>query len=183
MPTAAAAVSEPTFPSQRVLAFRGALLLLFGLVEGALLLFAFHLPHVTTSVLVLILAGFVLADGLATLFEAVAAMNRGGRWIGPGANTVAGIAACVIVLFVTHHPLRTFASWVLVTGVLEAWTALWPCRASRARTAAATVSVTVGILVLVGPFHDNARLILAMAVYGLITGALRLQAALRATAH
>ena len=183
MPTAATAVSEPTFPSQRVLAVRGALLLLFGLVEAALLLFAFHLPRVTTSLLVLVLAGFVFADGLATLFEAVATMNRGGRWVGPAANTVAGIAAAVIVLFVTHHPLRTFASWVLVTGVLEVWTTLWPGGASRLRIAAAAISVAVGLLVLVGPFHDNARLILAMAVYGLIVGALRLQAGLRATAH
>jgi len=183
MPTAAAAVSEPTLPSQRVLAVRGALLVLFGLVEGALLLFGFHIPNVTTRVLVVAFAGFVLADGLATLFESVAAMNRGGRWIGPAANTVAGIAACVIALFVTHHPLRTFAWWVLVTGVLEAWTTLWPGPGSRSRIAAAVISVALGLLMHTGPFYDNARLILAMAVYGLIAGALRVQAALRATAH
>jgi uncharacterized membrane protein HdeD (DUF308 family) len=183
MPTAAAAVSEPIFASPRVLAVRGALLLLFGLVEGALLLFAFHVPHITSWLLVDVIAGFVLADGLATLFEGVVAMNRGGRWIGPAANALAGIAAAVIILFATRLPLMVFAWWALVTGVLEALAALWPGRGSRSRIAVAAISVVLGLLMLAGPFHDNARLILAIAVYGLVAGALRVQAAVRATAH
>jgi len=179
MRTATAAVPETTFPSHRMLALRGVLMLVFGLAEGALLLFAFHIPHITASLLVLVLAGFVLADGLATLFESVAALNRRGRWIWPAANALAGIAAAVIILFATRRPLTVFAWWAIVTGVLEMWAALSTSDATRSRIAVAALSMALGLFMLAGPFQDGARLLLATAVYGVIAGGLRVRAARR----
>jgi hypothetical protein len=55
--------------SQRTLAFGSTLLLIFGLAEGAILLLAFRVPDITTSLLIIVLITFVTLDALATLFE------------------------------------------------------------------------------------------------------------------
>jgi len=178
MRTAAPPVPDLTVASQLAFAFRGLLLLLFGLAEGALLLFAFHLPNITSSLLVVVLAACVLADGLAMLFQTIAALNRRGRWMWAAANAVVGIAAALIALFDMPRSLRVFAWWAIVIGLLEAWVPL-SREGIRWRIAVAALSVALGLFILAGPSQDSARLLLAIAAYGVIAGGLRLQAARR----
>jgi uncharacterized membrane protein HdeD (DUF308 family) len=178
MRSATSALPERTLGSQGTLAFRGVLLLVFGVCEGALLLLAFRVPHITASMAVLVLTAFVLADGLATLFESVA-LTRGGFRVWPAANGVAGVAAGAFVLFSERRPLTVLAWWAIVTGVLEAGAALSSTDATRARVAVAALSIIFGLITLAGPVQDAARLILVAAAYGVIAGGLRVHAARR----
>ena len=61
---------------QWALGFRAILALLFGLAEGAMLLFAFWLPRITAALMATFFAGFALIDGLVALFAAAFAAAR-----------------------------------------------------------------------------------------------------------
>ena len=67
--TRGAAATEPlpgASPAQSGSAIRGVLLVLFGLVEGGLLLFAFRIPHITVHEMLIILAVFLPYISLLT---------------------------------------------------------------------------------------------------------------------
>jgi uncharacterized membrane protein HdeD (DUF308 family) len=179
MRTAAPAVSDVTVSSQRTFAFRGVLLLIFGVAEGGLVLFTYQLPYVTSSPRTFVLAAFVLADGLAMLVDSVAALYRRGRWMWPAANALAGITAALIVLLAMRSPLTAFAWWAIATGLLEAGAPRSRRDESPWRIAVAALSVALGLFILAGPFQDAVRLLLVIAAYGVITGGLRVQAARR----
>jgi uncharacterized membrane protein HdeD (DUF308 family) len=179
MRTAAPAVSDVTVASQRLLALRGVLLLIFGLAEGGLVVFAYQLPRYSSWQLVFVLAAFLLADGLAMLVDSITALHRRGRWMWQAAGALAGIAAAVIVLFATPSSLTAFAWWAIVTGLLEACAPLSRHGRTPWRIAVAALSVALGLFILAGPFQDAVRLLLSIAAYGVIAGGLRVQAARR----
>jgi uncharacterized membrane protein HdeD (DUF308 family) len=155
-----------------MLALRGALLLAFGLVEGGLVLFAFRLPNFTTRRLVIVMAVFVLADGVVALIQASRA--PGGRvWL--AAQALAGLVAGALMLM-EGHPLLVLAWWVLVIGALEAGQML---TSGGGQVLVAALSVALGLWVLVGPVDDPARLLLEAAVYGILAGAVRLRGSRR----
>ena len=56
------------------------------------LTFVFKIPHVTSWLLLAVLAGFLLADAVAMLFQTITAFNRGGRWTWAAANALIGIS-------------------------------------------------------------------------------------------
>src|SRR6266571_3795234 len=120
MQIAAPAVSEVTVSSRRTFAFRGVLLLIFGLAEGGLVLFWYQVPYVTSSPLTFVLAAFLLADGLAMLVESV------------------------IVLRAIRSPLTAFAWWASATGLLEAWAPLSLHDGTAWRITMAALSVALG---------------------------------------
>src|SRR4029450_9540290 len=86
-------------PVQWALNFRAILALLFGLAEGAMLVFAFWLPRTTGALMATFFAGFALLDGLVALFAAAWGLTRGGRWRLLACQGVTGIVAGVRVLF------------------------------------------------------------------------------------
>src|SRR5258706_11295278 len=83
-------VAASTVPLQgdarmpRGLAIRGALLVLLGLVEGTLVLFAFRIPNLTMHELVVVLAVYMLVDGGVAFVEAAGALPRRGGGGGGG---------------------------------------------------------------------------------------------------
>jgi len=162
--------------SHRGLAIRGALLLLIGLLEGALLLFAFRIPNITTQEMLIALAAFLLVDGAVALFDAAAAGNRGSL-VGEGIVSVA--AGVAIFMSGSLWRPRIFPVWAIVTGLLEIVQARTPGGRTPGRLAAAIVSVLYGVFALVGPVHDRAVLILVAATFAVIAGGLRLSGALR----
>src|SRR5688572_2676389 len=125
-------------------AIRGVLLILFGLVEGGLLLFAFRIPHITAHDIMIILAVFLLADGAVALMEAAGA--EGGAQAVAACSALAGLAAGVAILVGgSAGGLRYFPLWAIVIGVLEL--------VSR-RFLLAVASLAFGLFALVGPVQD-----------------------------
>jgi uncharacterized membrane protein HdeD (DUF308 family) len=166
------------------LSFRAILALLFGLAEGAMLLFAFWLPRITAALMATFFAGFVVLDGLVALFAAAWGLTRGGRWRLLACKGVTGVVAGVLVLFFAwwQKPLVVLAWWAIVTGALQAIEATvlrggWPGRPLLVATA--VISVIFGALILVRPPQDLMTLALHVAAYGLLLGVLRMIIAFR----
>jgi uncharacterized membrane protein HdeD (DUF308 family) len=171
---------ESSGPHHRGLAIRGSLLILLGLAEAAMLLFAFRIPSITTAEMTMALAIFLLADGAVALFEAGAALARRDSWVALVGDAVISLGAGVLVV-VAAAPgrFRPFAVWAIVTGVLEAVQARTPAGRTPGRLAAAIISVAFGLFALVGPLQDRAVLLLVAAAFAVVAGGLRLSGALR----
>lgn len=171
-------------PVQWALGFRAILALLFGLAEGAMLLFAFWLPRITAALMATFFAGFALLDGLVALFAAAWGLTHGGRWRLLALKGVTGVVAGVLVLFFAwwQRPLVVLAWWAIITGLLQAIEALvlrggWRGRPLLFGTAA--ISLIFGALILVRPPQDLVTLALHVAAFGLLLGILRVIVAFR----
>jgi uncharacterized membrane protein HdeD (DUF308 family) len=152
-------------PVRRGLAVRGGLLLLFGLVEGVLILLAFRIPLASASILVMVMAGFLLTDGITSLFGAVRAPDQ--PWW-PALHGVTGVVAGALVLLLAHPwSINVFGAWAIVTGVLTARDA----RLSRpVRVAVAVLAVALGLMAVASAFRYPAHALLTISVYGVIAG-------------
>ena len=161
-----------------MLAFRGTLLLVFGLVVGAMLLLAFRVPDLTTRLLVIVLSAFVIIDAVATLFEAAGVTSKRGAWALLVLKALIGLAAGVAIAMKSGpRVMTTFAWWALLTGILEGIEAL-AFRAQRHwRLIVAGLSVLFGLLVLGGSLRDTAVMVLAVGIYGVVAGITRLTTA------
>jgi len=179
------APSVINYPLQWALTCRAALAMLFGLSEGAMLLFAFWLPRITAALMATLFTGFALLDGLVALLAAAWGWSRGGRWRLLACKGLAGVVAGIVVVFRAPGqrpgPLAIFAWWAIVTGLLQAVEAL-SLGARRGRpllVATAVLSVAFGSLILSRPPQELMTLALSVAVYGLLLGVLRLTVAFR----
>lgn len=171
-------------PVQWALGFRAILALLFGLAEGAMLLFAFWLPRITAALMATFFAGFALIDGLVALFAAAWGLTRGGRWRLLACKGVTGVVAGVLVLFFAWwlKPLVVLAWWAIITGVLQAIEAMVLRGSWRGRpliVATAVISLIFGVLILARPPQDLMTLALHVAAFGLLLGILRVILAFR----
>ncbi|HEU5195979.1 MAG TPA: hypothetical protein VFW70_14655 [Methylomirabilota bacterium] len=170
---------QKTSGASRGLAIRGALLVLLGLIEGALLLFAFRL-NITTHEMTLVLGIFLLADGVVAAFEAAGAMSRRDRWLAIAGHAVISLAAGLMTLLVGEPwRFRIFPTWAILTGLLEGAQALGRSSRVPGQLLAAVVSVVYGLFAILGPIQYPARLVLLAAAFAVIVGALRLGGALR----
>lgn len=165
------AASGTRTPRARWDTVRGALLLAFGLSEGALILLAFRVPHITASLLVLVMAGFVVAAGAGALLGAARTPDGRGWLLAHGLTGVA--AGVLMVLLAPGWSVRIFALWAIVTGVLDA---VEPPAGGRARVVVAVLSLALGVVVLTGILTDPVRVLLAISAYGVVAGGLWLRA-------
>jgi len=154
------------------LALRGVLLLTFGLIEAAVILLAFRVPHITSGGLVVVVTAFLLLDAVACFLGA--AREPGNRpWL-----ILQGLASLVAgVLFpvgALPRGLILFAWWAIVIGVLEG--AAW-VTSRRGHLAVSVLSLLLGVGYLVSPVRDPARVLIAIAAYAILAGFLRLTAA------
>jgi uncharacterized membrane protein HdeD (DUF308 family) len=171
-------------PVQWALGFRAILALLFGLAEGAMLLFAFWLPRITAALMATFFAGFALIDGLVALFAAAWGLTRGGRWRLLACKGLTGVVAGVLVLFFAWwlKPLVVLAWWAIITGVLlviEAMVLRGSWRGRPLIVATAVISLIFGVLILARPPQDLMTLALHVAAFGLLLGILRVILAFR----
>jgi len=169
---------------QWALGFRAILALLFGLAEGAMLLFAFWLPRITAALMATFFAGFALIDGLVALFAAAWGLTRGGRWRLLACKGLTGVVAGVLVLFFAWwlKPLVVLAWWAIITGVLQVIEAMVLRGSWRGRpliVATAVISLIFGVLILARPPQDLMTLALHVAAFGLLLGILRVILAFR----
>lgn len=158
-------------------AIRGALLLLFGVSEGVLILFAFRVPNITVREMVMLLTVFLVADGAVALWEAARGRQSARRLL--ASEALLGVAAGVALLILqAPWSVPIFAVWVIVTGVLDAMPTLTASPAPG-RIVIAVLSLAYGVLALAGPLRDRALLLLVGAAYSVIVGSLRLRRAMR----
>jgi len=166
--TSRATASRPA----RTLLLRGALLLAFGVVEGALVLLALRVPHITVSVLVLVMSGFLVLDAIAVMLQPAHAREP---WLGRAPQALASLVAGLLMLAVPHGRwLAVFAGWAMVSGVLDAAGSL---ASGSGRILVSGLSLALGVLLVVSPTRDAALLLLAVAAYGVVAGIARLHAA------
>jgi uncharacterized membrane protein HdeD (DUF308 family) len=176
--TSAASPDAAPMP-QRTLAVRGALLLVFGLCQGGLLLLAFRLPNITSALLTSMMMGFVILDGLAIALETGRAIAGGRSWLVLAAKAVVGIGAGIWIAWLASvEAITVFAWWALLIGLLETLEAASAGRHHRWRWLVAFCSIAFGGFVLGGPVSSAPVLLLVTAVYGVVVGAFRLRAAL-----
>jgi uncharacterized membrane protein HdeD (DUF308 family) len=172
-------------PIQWALTARATLAMLFGLAEGAMLLFAFWAPRLAAALMTTFFIGFALLDGLVALAAAGWGLTHGGRWrflaCKGATGVVAGIAAMLRPPGQKPGPLAIFAGWAIVTGLLQALEALalGDRRGRPLLAATAVLSVGFGVLVVLRPPQDVMTVAVQIAAYGLLLGILRLILALR----
>jgi len=160
--------------------------MLFGLAEGAMLLFAFWLPRITAALMATFFTGFAVLDGLVALAAAAWGLARGGRWRLLACKGLTGVAAGIAVGLrppgQSPGPLAIFAWWAIITGLLQAVEALSLGRGREGRAyliAIALVSVAFGVSILGRPPQDLMTLAAHIAAFGLLLGVLRLIVAFR----
>ncbi len=182
---AAPAPSRMDYPIQWALTSRAALALLFGVANGAMLLFAFWMPRIALALMGTLITGFTLVDGLVALLAAAWGWRRGGRWRLLACKGLAGVAAGIAVVLqpTGQKPaaLVILAWWAIATGLLQAVEALF-VGAPRGRpvlVATAVLSMGFGALVLIRPPQDLMALVMHLAAYGILLGILRLIVAIR----
>ena len=165
---------------QWALTFRAILALLFGLAEGAMLLFAFWLPRISAALMATFFTGFATLDGLVALFAAAWGLTRGGRWRLLACKGVVGVVAGILTVVGAPgqrtSALAILAWWAIITGLLQGIEALvlrggWQGRSLLVGTA--LVSVVFGVLILVRPPQDLVTLAVLVAAFGLLLGILR----------
>ena len=150
-------------------------MLIFGLAEGAMLLLAFRVPDITTSLLIIVLITFVTLDALATLFEAPGVRSERAVWALLVCKAALGLLAAVaIALRPRSQDLAMLAWWAIGTGLLEGLEALMVSGQRHWRLVVAGLSIAFGLLVLAGPRRDTAVLILMAGIYGVVAGTVRL---------
>ena len=165
---------------QWALTFRAILALLFGLAEGAMLLFAFWLPRISAALMATFFTGFATLDGLVALFAAAWGLTRGGRWRLLACKGVVGVVAGILTVVGAPgqrtSALAILAWWAIITGLLQGIEALvlrggWQGRPLL--VGIALVSVVFGVLILVRPPQDLVTLAVHVAAFGLLLGILR----------
>jgi uncharacterized membrane protein HdeD (DUF308 family) len=158
-------------PAGRAFAVRGMLLLVFGVAEGALLLLAFRTSFTTVSVLVAVMAAFLVIDGVVALVEAARAPDR---WWWLVVRALASLlAGGGLLLLGPVWTVTIFGWWAILTGAVS----LAASPLSRpTRVVLATLSAAVGLLLVVDIFHGPVGALLTIAVYAIIAGGLQLRA-------
>ena len=153
-----------------VVALRGALGILFGIV-------ALALPGVTLVSLVLVFAAYLLLDGALAIAAAIRSAREGGRWgllILEGVVDIVGAAAMVampglaIVIFI-----YLTAGWSIVTGLFEI-AAAFQLHLDHGRwwlVLGGVASVIFGLLLAVYPISGAVVLAIWIGCYAIVFGA------------
>lgn len=160
-----------------------------GLAAIAFGVIALFLPGVTLASLVLVFAGYMLADGVLTLISAVRAARREERWGLLVLEGLADLATGAIALIMPKAALFAFiilaAAWAVVSGVLMLSSG-FRLRAERGRIwqiLGGFASIAWGVLLMLFPATGLIVMTWWLGAYALIFGAtlLALGVSLRVT--
>lgn len=160
-----------------------------GLAAIAFGVIALFLPGVTLASLVLVFAGYMLADGVLTLVSAVRAARREERWGLLVLEGLADLATGAIALIMPKAALFAFiilaAAWAVVSGVLMLSSG-FRLRAERGRIwqiLGGFASIAWGVLLMLFPATGLIVMTWWLGAYALIFGAtlLALGVSLRVT--
>ena len=169
-------------PSWRLIAARGLVALLFGLL-------AFVWPGVTLGALAVLFGVYALVDGLLAIGVGARSGSRAQAWTF-GLEGLLGVAVGLVALLWTRAALTLvmsgFGLWALATGTLE----LLAAHALRGVGAAPTMlrvggvlSLILGMVVLTAPYASAVAFVVVLASYALVFGAAMLGQAMDLRRH
>jgi len=154
--------------SWRLLVFRGALAVAFGLI-------AVLWPHITIGALVIAFGAFVLADGIFALLSAAFAGgdDRGWTALAGLAGIGAGTATFVWPQVTAVALLWIIAVWAIITGVAAMVAGVVLRRyivGESLLIVAGALSVALGVVLMVSPSRGALAVVYVVGGYALIAG-------------
>ena len=164
---------------QADLFLRGIIAFLFGIV-------AFFWPNLTTPILAILFAAFVLVDGILALLLIFADLSQHVHWWG---HLVEGLLGLIIGLITLLKPditpiglLYLVVIWVLILGILEIFTSFWGRSAARESWLTlinGLFALFFGLILLIHPGSGALTSIRVIAFYALVLGTMQVTRALR----
>lgn len=162
-----------------VLALRGALAILFGVL-------ALAMPGITLAALILLFGVYAVVDGVFTIVSGIRAARRHERWGPLVLEGVVGIVAGAIALFVPLAAalafIYLFAAWALVTGALEIAAAIRlrnEIRGEWLLALSGVLSILVGVFIAIFPGLGLVGLVWAIGAYAIVFGVVMIGLAFR----
>ncbi|GAA2580762.1 HdeD family acid-resistance protein [Actinomadura fulvescens] len=161
-----------------VLALRGAFAVLFGLV-------AWIWPGITVWALVILFGAYALVDGafaLVAAFRGGTAQSRGWLALTGVCGIALGIVAMVWPAITGFALLMLIASWAIVTGIFEIFTAFSLRRQIENEwmyVLTGAVSVLFGVLLFVWPVSGALAVVWMIGFFSILFGAFMIGAAFR----
>jgi uncharacterized membrane protein HdeD (DUF308 family) len=161
-------------------ALEGVAAILFGIL-------AFIFPRTALLVMVALFGAYALVDGIFSIVMAAEGVAHHQSWIWPALRGIAGIAAGIITFvwpgITALALLFIIAAWAVITGIFEIVAAIQLRRELTNEwllILAGALSIIFGILlVIVDPGAGLLTLVLLVATYAVIVGALRIALAFR----
>lgn len=155
------------------LTVRGVAAILFGLA-------AVFWPGLTLVALVYLLAAFVLASGIVNIVQSVMSIGHHRSWV---LTMVVGLIEVGVGLYFVRHPNVTFATFILVAGLLFIAHGIIDIVAALAEDGVTATSrllaiivgiaaLLVGILLLFQPAASGVAFVWLLGLYALISGPL-----------
>lgn len=160
-------------------ALRGVIAILFGVL-------AIFFPLISATVLVLLFGAYALADGVFTIFAAVARRGTHHRWgallLGGLVGVVAGIVTFLWPAITAFAFIYLMAAWALLLGAAEIIAAIRLRKhvtGEWALVLAGGVSIVFGFLLFAYPAAGVLALGLWIGLYAIFAGAMFLALAFR----
>jgi uncharacterized membrane protein HdeD (DUF308 family) len=157
-------------PMWEALVLRGVAGILFGIA-------AVFWPALTLVVLVYLFSVYILVSGVVGMVESVVHLTRSQTWFW---KMLLGILELGVGVYLVRHPSVTFATFVLVAGlvliargVFEGIMALVDDYSATNKTLlliGGVLSVLVGIVILLQPVEGGIAFVWILGVYALVTG-------------
>ena len=166
------------------LAFRGVASILFGIV-------AVFWPGLTLVTLVYLFGAYVLASGLVNLVIGLTNMGGGsGTFWGRILLLLLGLGEIAVGVYLLRHPLVTFATLILIIGLVLIVRGLFDLFAGVFGEGGATyrtvmiiggiIAALAGVVLLFQPAASGVAFVWILGLYALITGPLLVALALEA---
>jgi len=157
-------------PMWESMVFRGIAAILFGVA-------AVFWPALTLVTLVYLFSIYVLVSGIVNIIESVMHLAKGRSWF---LNLLLGGAELGVGLYLVRHPNVTFATFILlaglmfiVRGVFEVVGALTDEPSATYKTLmviGGVLSVALGIVLLLQPQASGVAFVWVLGLYALVTG-------------
>lgn len=157
-------------PMWESLVVRGIAAVLFGIA-------AVFWPGLTLVTLVYIFSIYILVSGVVGIVQSILDMSRGRTWF---LEMLIGIVELGIGLYLVRHPAVTFATFILLAGLLFIARGVLEIVMALTDEAMATskllliiggvLSALVGIILLLQPEAGGIAFVWVLGLYALITG-------------
>lgn len=157
-------------PMWESLVFRGVAGILFGIA-------AVFWPALTLVVLVYIFSIYILVSGLINIVQSIMDLAKKRSWF---LTMLLGIAELGVGVYLVRHPGVTFATFILLAGLILITRGVFEVVVALTEEPSATyktlmviggvLSVVVGIIILLQPAAGGVAFVWILGLYALITG-------------
>ncbi len=162
-----------------LVALRGVAAIIFGIL-------AFIWPGITLLALTILFGAYALVDGFIAVIAALTHHTGSQRWwvvlLEGIVGIVAGIVAFVYPQITAFALVLLIATWAILTGVLELWTAIELRREIRNEwllILSGILSIVFGLLVAIFPSAGALAIVFLIGAYAVVFGVLFLFLGLR----